>query len=329
MKLALTLSSAAICVAIGLVPSRGEACGDGYRNEIELMGWTRDSRFVVYKETLRCWGDDEGSAPKGTDGGQHSIGLGFVVDARSGRVDKHLLKIEGMPPKEEAKQMRALPKAQAFEAWLKAHPLARSRASLQSPNGSARCMLIAASGRDLLEDPNGIDYPIESDESEAWLARERPLRQAISARGKLWTSSKEFVPGQCDGVLNGELSAHWSPDSLRVAWISRSSGCMGLHEEALFIQPAGPRLQILADRDVTQRELESTCAALEKAWLVPAVTGRAPGRQARSIVYYAKGSEEAADAVAKAVPGGAATAPLTWKTEFDLVLDLAVPPRGR
>lgn len=304
-----------------LLPMPAAACGGGCMNEIQFLGWTRDSQYAVYKETTVCRPDD-GDEPG--EGGDYTFTVKAAIDGRTGEVHKRMVKFVGQYSFADRAGWEAL-NTTRLEPPKK--PLAPLHGKDRSPDGRRLLLLLDASGKNLLPRGSGVFHvsPIGEDGNAPELGYGN-VTVAIDT-GERTFFGRSWAPGECTMMPTGELTAYWSPDGQRIAFVGTKYGCMGFHESEVFVEtvgePTGPSVQLLADKNVPGERVLAAQAALEKAGVARIAVGPTKDPRTRTVVYFRKGNEEAAAAVANAVPGGAAVEPLTWRSPFDLVVALA------
>jgi hypothetical protein len=311
-------STALLFIASALGPAPALAREGCCTSEVEFLGWTRDSRFLAYRQTTTCrgMGGDDG------DGGDAGVSFisgprdveAVVVEARSGAVEKFDLEIAAKPAAG----------AKGFAKWRSAHPLAPVQERAVSPDGGRTWLLTGKSGRDLSK--------VFEDGSLEGLEEETPVSLDIRARGKLW-SGEGWTPADCMGNPEGTAFGRWSPDSMYVAWFAEvgtctyTGGCGEQHFD-VHVSRAGPSIQVLADRALLPEALAGARSALERDGYSLISTGVAQDHRVKSVVYARKGMEEAGRNVAAAIPGGATVEPLTWNAPYDLVVALGTAAPG-
>ncbi len=122
----------------------------------------------------------------------------------------------------------------------------------------------------------------------------------------------------------GSVRAFWRPNGAAVLLEVRHEyvgyGYASSVGKLTFLDVGGPRLQLLYSPGASQSSQDRAAQALQKAGHPPSALGEAKNAHPSSRVFAAKGFEDAARAVAAAVPGGARVEPLTWKPGYDIVV---------
>lgn len=193
----------------------------------------------------------------------------------------------------------------AYEAWTKAHPFADGTADGSNHGGKAELVVVAP----------GADW----------------YHGTFSASAK--PTSCNIVRGAeklaCHFTVAAGVIVSWSPDETRLAWISSRQPCdrdaSGARCEPVVTagveRAIGPEIDVAAI-DLKDASIDKTMMALEHAGFAPTSTAAAKAARAKSVVYVAKGFDDAGKKIAAAVPGGASVEPLTWKTDYDVVVAL-------
>jgi len=117
----------------------------------------------------------------------------------------------------------------------------------------------------------------------------------------------------------------WSADGRRIAWAWGQDGwasTRGLFpgEDHVALMPTGIWIQVLANADIADAVLPKLATQLEQRGYAPKVKGASQKHRDTSVIYAAEGFESQAAQIAALVPGGATVAPLTWKTQAQLVV---------
>jgi hypothetical protein len=141
--------------------------------------------------------------------------------------------------------------------------------------------------------------------------------------------AQSWLVAGLDAVADAQT--YWSPDGHYVAFVVRStlwSGGGGMYGVEGYVGAAGPRVQVLAVKDVLAAAKAPAVKAVEVAGGVVVFAGPAKKARERSVIYAAKGSEALAKAIAVGVPGGATVEALSWKTEAEVVVALGASAKG-
>ena len=180
-------------------------------------------------------------------------------------------------------------------------------ASQTSPDGKTRIDFAAA---------RSTDPGRWSADGTAW-TRSGPKTNYTLTRGGKVVSQGTLPVG---GIF---IAPYWTPDSKRIVLVVTTKPEMMRDPgaaELVVLSTAGPRLQLVAAKDLFTTTGPKVAAALDKAGFVPTSLGLAHDPHPTSTVYAAKGFEALAAKVAAAVPGGASVAPLNWKADADVLV---------
>ena len=294
----------------------GEICG------IQPLGWTPDGSAFVYKQMQTLRGGNADSAP----GGAQALRAVYatVMDAFTGSEERYLLEPTGDSPEERARMARfELPPAQAdaFAAWLAAHPL---QAPSYKPSCSSKALQVRGDNVVVAWREGGFAF-------EAGRAGVMELVTSVHSVSATYTSARWQLHDSATkpGAMRGQVLAVCSPNTLRVAWLlCRAGDAAGGNAEppefkVLLGPAAGPRIELLGAEAMDPMSLKRTTEALAKAGFVAIRRSVAQDKRARSVVYAPKQLMALAQRVAKAIPGGATVEPLTWQPECDMVVALA------
>ena len=276
------------------------------------LGWAADGSAFAWTEST---GDEGGAGP--------TWKLAHVVDARTGERATYLY--EPTESADDAKDLQAvadlddgaakLPRRGAFDAWLKAHPLAPLAGGRAKGDAKAVAHLSAGSVKD---DGDGFDFDVPK-------GKRATVTFAVERGGKATPSASCAVKPPVRELV-GYAAPAWSPDERRVAWSCYRHA--GEWDYDVVVGPAsGPRVEMLADATISKATIAAVAAALEKAGFFPTHAGPAQKARAATVVYAAKGFEAAAKAAAAAVPGGATVDGLSWKADADLVVAVGAGAR--
>jgi hypothetical protein len=83
-----------------------------------------------------------------------------------------------------------------------------------------------------------------------------------------------------------------------------------------------PRVQVLypPKKPLDEKAIGFVDSLAASVGCVVSFAGEAKKARPASVIYFAKGNEAEAKALAEKLPGGATTEPLTWETTANLVL---------
>lgn len=174
-----TLASLVVTLTL-MLPGAALAC-DPMTRAVDFLGWTKDSRFFVYRVTETTKGK--------TAAGRLKMQRAYV-NALTGDVEEFVLEWRSPYPK-PADGTRA-----DFDAWLKAHPLA----SPQTANPAHRLMMKV--GEATVFPQKGV--LVAPKEADTQLGVE-------GGSSVTWRGGK----GVC-----GSARGFWSPDGHFVAWLT-------------------------------------------------------------------------------------------------------------
>ena len=123
------------------------------------------------------------------------------------------------------------------------------------------------------------------------------------------------LPGQVHRV-----TAVWSPDARRILLsITKDDDA----DSTSFMVPGPfPRVQVLypPKKPLDEKAITFVDGLAAKAGCVVSFAGEAKKARPASVIYFAKGNEAEAKALAAALPGGATTEPLSWETTANVVI---------
>ncbi len=127
-----------------------------------------------------------------------------------------------------------------------------------------------------------------------------------------------------------KVRPYWSPDGSMVAWsVERPDGAL----EVVFGTAGIVNVDVVGEKLVLAKA-QPALDAIVAAGFKP--TGIRPALKARdvSVVYYAADLKDAAERIAKALPGGATVEKIDWKTPAEVVVALGrsvlrVTPAGK
>jgi hypothetical protein len=284
---------------------------------IVLLGWTADSRFVVYEKSASIIDD-----PSTGEGESCELKTHVVLDGASGERQEFVESLEGTCDKTRPRTAK-MGKLEAYRAWVQAHPLALHLGE-KSPDQKSRAVVEVKTTEE-----GGAKGVWEAGQFKFGPQEEDGSLMQVELGLSAEAGGKRFrVAGFSDstaGCLRGEVSVAWSPDGKRAAWVLHRGYAM-LNDfgfARLAVTPAaGPRLELLGSKKVLSAARGKVEASLGGGGFVIVRAGEAVKERPKSVVYAAKGSEDVARQVAALVPGGAAVEALTWKAFGDLVIAL-------
>jgi hypothetical protein len=198
--------------------------------------------------------------------------------------------------------------AEEDSGWLKAHKLVPSDASQDSPDGRARADVVLS-----------YEKGAGAWDGDVWKRAEDSI-----SRFNVIRDGKTFTSVAFENAFES-VSPYWSPRGGRILWLvtRRSHEMDGERSYEFAVGPAGgPRLQLLANKDLLTGVVPAVQSKLEAAGFPPTWTGPAKGTRPKSIVYSSDVAKEAAKQIAALIPGGAAVEALSWKTSADVVVAL-------
>ncbi|HEY3452798.1 MAG TPA: hypothetical protein VGK67_41020 [Myxococcales bacterium] len=296
MKLA--TCGAALGAVLLALPSPARACGGNEGSTtVTVLGWTDGGRLFSWKTETVPPSDEVGpSEPTRVDletldlrTSEHRIVASYeVVEEPDEEADA-----ETKAAFQKQKQARA-----KADAWLAAHPATAAKSQRASPDGAAQ-----------------LDAEVEfvnAEDKGTWTAKNWKGQATLLTKLLVVRGGKKAV-----SLVAPEAAAtgYWAPDGKRVVW--------DLGGEKFRVGPAGsPRIQVLAPAKRYADLVPPALDALEAAGLPAVQTGPAKKPRPQSAVFFAKGFEQAAQAAAKATPGGATVEALSWQTDADLVVAL-------
>lgn len=330
-----------LALALALLAA-ASAAGTADDRRPTVHGWTEDGVYLAYTSPEDGLGEnDEGVS-------NVSLILAQVLDGRTGMEERYVLKLKGNSYSIEEKrdvvvlegadkvkydEYKTLPNKAAFTAWRKQHP-ARCLPGRTSPDGKSTVDIQLSGDKRIRGRWAKSRYTFEqhtrAEDMVTGLAATLTMvlvREGRSVEVGKWSGKNEI------GELNGDVSLCWSPDGRRVAFIvHRAPGIMrDPGDTTILIAPGnGTRIQLVADPSTLSQAAQRVGAALDAAGFV--TTAAKEARQATprpaTIIYAAAGFEQAAAAMAKAIPGGATVAKLDWKPPFDLVVAIGTTALG-
>lgn len=309
-------TSAAALVLLGLVVSGASPEGTQVPR---ALGWTADSAFFAY-EVVETDYHAEGEG-EGVEYAPERMKLAVVVNADTGARTEYLLAHEryGKAPTALMGRGSALPNKQAFEAWLKQHPL-KPGSGPSSPDGKRKASI-------RIEVVEEGDYPQEvTKEDGAYklsvLSSGQVIRLVVDDRS-VRTLRQQGV-GMFDA--QGSVRAYWSPDQKRVAWIVQRDDLQWMRgpipgdASVVVTDAVGLRVSVVAPEVALDQVKAKVVPALKEAGFAPTNVAAALKARAQTVVYARKRRREDAKRIAEVVPGGATVEDLTWKTDMDIVV---------
>ncbi|MBT3219073.1 MAG: LytR C-terminal domain-containing protein [Proteobacteria bacterium] len=312
-----------ICVLLGSFYSlHALACGvsEPEYEAKSLLGWTNDGRYLAY-EFIRNINDEHDVWATGK-----FIG---VVDTHEDKTMSYMVSVEGGDDGNEEQERdlakwRSLPGKAGFDSWTSSHPLSQLNSKKTCGDATANLEIHDLSGQ-YLDFPElsswsfPVEYPNRSDHI---------LQFSIGAFGTSWAQGEaelDYCWNQWATSPTTRVNFTWSPTCKHVAWLienytSYDKYAVGVFEpNALIVKPAGPVIHVMAHKSA-EDTVEPVVNALSKAGYAPHVGPNALKDRTETVIYSWAFAKDAAEAMAKHIPGGATVEPITWSTPADIVV---------
>lgn len=128
----------------------------------------------------------------------------------------------------------------------------------------------------------------------------------------------------------GTLFVRWAPDGRRVAWVMRKTAREDHGFEGpgtIVIGAVGPRVQVLAEKSKLDLAVARVGDLLDRVGFPMTQVGPMLKPRSSTVVYFAPEAEQAARAIADAIPGSSVE-PLTWDARAEVVVAVATSTLG-
>lgn len=322
-------------------PEPGITCSDrapsqsyaGTRNQLEVLGWTRDERYLVIREKWLAGGE---SLEAGTTATVIDTALScsesFMLSVELEELDAEALSCWSQTARNWSADHSKFGSRRRFGQWLSGQGLTANLGRV-APDGLTTAELSAGFGRVGTRRQGFVWSPPQNgDDEEHKIRFHLGVRRGgeVRAAGVLEKVHETLLNEQIGIPAVGEVSVSWSPGGTRMAWLVVGElQSMVFRNFVLAVTPAGrPRIHLVAGPGIRDRAEPVVRLALHRAGYLVLEARPATAERANSEVFYADGFKPQAEQVAAAIPGGAVARPLTWKVEADLVVAVGASVLG-
>jgi hypothetical protein len=292
-----------------------------------LVGWTSDGTALVWTSP-----DVSSSFPKPPDGEEgdeaammegaeptidETATIITVHDVRSGADTKFLTKYKALTKNgktngELAKKYAGVGDAKAYDAWKKAHPIAKLAAAKKSKAGS-------------------VTMKAANTEDAAWKGNAYSWGVSNSVTVTLGTTCGKDTATE---TLQQEMAAmyephwtatpYWDPTGHRVLFQLKEGVAKTMRGEdggniQFVLVPCGTRVDVLAPAGL-EAATGKVAEAVEKTGFTVTSIGPAKAARAATVIYADDAHMEVAQKLVSVIPGGATVEKLTWKPKAHIVV---------